>query len=106
MEWIERLSKAGFTIPTIIHPFSYVSEISNIGEGTIIMAGAVVHVNAVIGKGCIINTSSSVDHDCIFRGWRAYISRCSYRGFRKHRKIHMGLYWLMYCKIILKLVEM
>ena len=65
MEWIERLSKAGFTIPTIIHPFSYVSEISNIGEGTIIMAGAVVHVNAVIGKGCIINTSSSVDHDCI-----------------------------------------
>jgi len=29
------------------------------------MAGAVVHVNAVIGKGCIINTSSSVDHDCI-----------------------------------------
>lgn len=65
MEWMERLSKIGFIIPTIIHPFSYVSEKSSIGNGTIIMAGAVVNVGTIIGRGCIINTSSSVDHDCI-----------------------------------------
>lgn len=65
LEWIERLLKAGFTIPTIIHPFSFVSKTSSIGEGTVIMAGAVINANSNIGRGCIINTSSSIDHDCI-----------------------------------------
>lgn len=64
IEWINRLSKVGFIIPTIIHPFSFVSKTSNIDKGTVVMAGAVINTNTVIGKGCIINTSSSIDHDC------------------------------------------
>jgi len=65
LKWVEQLIEAGFIIPTIIHPFSFVSKMSNIGEGTIIMAGAVINANTSIGKGCIINTSSSIDHDCV-----------------------------------------
>lgn len=64
LEWIERLSKAGFIIPVIIHPFSFVSKTSNIDEGTVVMAGAVINANTNIGRGCIINTSASIDHDC------------------------------------------
>jgi sugar O-acyltransferase (sialic acid O-acetyltransferase NeuD family) len=64
IEWIDRLSKAGFNTPAIIHPFSFVSKTSNIGEGTVVMVGAVINANTNIGRGCIINTSSSIDHDC------------------------------------------
>ena len=35
-----------------------------IGEGSIVMAGAVINPGTKIGRGVIVNTSSSVDHDC------------------------------------------
>lgn len=65
LEWIDRLSAAGFELPVIIHPFSSVSPTARIGQGTVVMAGAVVGAGASIGRGCIINTCASVDHDCI-----------------------------------------
>jgi acetyltransferase EpsM len=37
----------------------------SMGEGTQIMAGAVIQMGCTIGRHCIINTSTSVDHDCI-----------------------------------------
>lgn len=49
---------------TAIHPGAIVSPMETaIGEGTVVMAGAVVNPCAVIGKHCILNTGSSVDHD-------------------------------------------
>lgn len=60
---IQKLSKAGYKIPVIIHPRAWVSNYSTIGEGSVILAGAVVNTNANIGKGCIININSSIDHD-------------------------------------------
>ncbi|MFJ5621692.1 acetyltransferase [Peribacillus loiseleuriae] len=65
LKWIERLSIRGFFIPTLVHPFSSISKTSNLGEGTIVMAGSVINANSSIGRGCIINTSSSIDHDCV-----------------------------------------
>lgn len=51
-------------IPVLIHPSATVAADSQIGKGTVVMAGAIVNPATQIGKGCIINTSSSVDHDC------------------------------------------
>lgn len=49
---------------TAIHPSAVISPMGTaIGEGTVIMAGAVVNPCAIIGKHCIINTKASVDHD-------------------------------------------
>lgn len=56
---------AGKNIPVLIHPSASVEENVSIGEGTLIVAGAVINPGTVIGKGCIINTCASVDHDCI-----------------------------------------
>jgi sugar O-acyltransferase (sialic acid O-acetyltransferase NeuD family) len=56
---------AGFKLPIITSPFAYVSPRAKIGEGTIIMHGAVVNANVIIGKNCIINTSCIVEHDAI-----------------------------------------
>lgn len=55
---------AGRRIPTLVHPNASVAENVEIGNGTVIMAGAVINPGTTIGKGCIINTCSSVDHDC------------------------------------------
>lgn len=64
IELIDKLINSGFTVPSIIHPKASVSKYSNIGLGTVILAGAVVNVNTDIGKGCIININSCVDHEC------------------------------------------
>ena len=49
---------------TAIHPKSIISSIeTSIGEGSVVMANAVINPCAQIGKHCIINTSSVVEHD-------------------------------------------
>lgn len=67
LELIKNIIKDGFTVPILIHPFTYISKSCQIGEGTVIMAGSVINTCSDIGKGCIINTSSSIDHDCILK---------------------------------------
>ena len=51
--------------PVLIHPNATVAKSARIGDGSVVMAGAVINSDTVIGKGCIINTCSSADHDCI-----------------------------------------
>lgn len=49
---------------TAIHPTAQVSGIGvEIGEGTVIMANAVINSDAKIGKHCIINTGAIIEHD-------------------------------------------
>lgn len=49
---------------TAIHPNSIISELDvTIGEGTVIMANAVVNPGAQIGDHCIINTAAVIEHD-------------------------------------------
>ena len=52
---------------TAVHPAAVISEIDvQVGEGSVIMANAVVNASAHIGKHCILNTASVVEHDnCI-----------------------------------------
>lgn len=52
-----------FHVVTLIHPSAAISRRVKIGEGSVIMAGAVINSDTAIGKGCIINTCASVDHD-------------------------------------------
>lgn len=49
---------------TAIHPSAVISSIdTNIGEGTVIMANAVVNPCVKIGRHCIINTGAIIEHD-------------------------------------------
>lgn len=62
----EELSKKITTNYTIAkHKDSIVSKTVEIGEGTVIMAGAVINAETKIGKHCIINSNAVVEHDCI-----------------------------------------
>ena len=49
---------------TAVHPNAVISKLDvEIGEGTVIMANAVVNPSAKIGRHCIINTGAVVEHD-------------------------------------------
>ncbi len=54
----------GLRLPVLIHPNAYVSPTAHLGEGTVVMAGAVVSAHVKIGELGIINTRASIDHDC------------------------------------------
>ena len=49
----------------IVSKNSFVSKNVKIGDGTLVVSGAVININSKIGNHCIINTSASIDHDCI-----------------------------------------
>ena len=51
--------------PVIIHPSAWVSQEALIGDGTVIMPGAVVRGSAKIGKHVIVNSGAVVEHDCV-----------------------------------------
>ncbi len=46
-----------------IHPSASIASDVVVGEGTVVMAGAVVNPGSSIGRFCILNTNSSLDHD-------------------------------------------
>ena len=56
--------KAGFILPSIISPLSYVSKHSKIGEGTVIMHHAIINANTLVGHNCIVNSKALIEHDC------------------------------------------
>lgn len=47
----------------LIHPSSQIATNVTIGEGTVVMAGAIVNPCTTIGAHCIVNTGAIVEHD-------------------------------------------
>jgi sugar O-acyltransferase (sialic acid O-acetyltransferase NeuD family) len=56
-----------FVFVNAIHPSAQIAASVQIGEGTAIMAGAVVNSDCSIGALCILNTRSSLDHDSVMQ---------------------------------------
>jgi sugar O-acyltransferase (sialic acid O-acetyltransferase NeuD family) len=54
-----------FTWASVVHPCAYVAPGVTIGEGTVILAGAIVQPDTALGRHTIINTACSVDHDSV-----------------------------------------
>ncbi len=52
-----------FAFLTAVHPSACLANDVEIGQGTVITAGAVVNSASRVGEFCIINTRASVDHD-------------------------------------------
>jgi len=54
----------GLRLPVLIHPHAYVSPAAKLGDGSVVMAGAVVATHVRMGELGIVNTRASIDHDC------------------------------------------
>ena len=72
----EILIKNKAKLATIVSTLAYVSKHATIGEGSIIMNGAVVNAKSTIGKNCIINTKSNVEHG-VSIGDFCHLSTCA-----------------------------
>jgi sugar O-acyltransferase (sialic acid O-acetyltransferase NeuD family) len=60
----QELQSVGAPLVTVVHPTATVSRYAELGVGCVVMAGAVVNVDACVGQAGIINTGATVDHDC------------------------------------------
>jgi sugar O-acyltransferase (sialic acid O-acetyltransferase NeuD family) len=63
VQLFQRLAGLGFTMPIVISPLAYVSRHAVVGNGTIVMHGALINAGARVGINCIINTNALVEHD-------------------------------------------
>jgi UDP-perosamine 4-acetyltransferase len=54
----------GFEILSVRHPSAIVADDVELGEGSQIMAGAILQPGVRLGVNCIVNTGASLDHDC------------------------------------------
>jgi sugar O-acyltransferase (sialic acid O-acetyltransferase NeuD family) len=60
----EKVVALGFTLITAIHPNATISNAAVVGDGSVVMAGAVIAPGAKLGKNVIVNTGAVIDHDC------------------------------------------
>lgn len=56
---------AGLKLDPLIHPAAFVCNTATLGEGSQVLAQAVVAADSKLGAVCIINHKASVDHECI-----------------------------------------
>lgn len=61
----ETLNNREITLPHIIHKKAFFSPVAVIGQGSIVMAGAVINSMAKIGNAVICNSASIIEHECI-----------------------------------------
>lgn len=54
---------AGYRSPALIHPRAYVADSAHVGEGAMVMAGAIVDVRARIGELAVLWPGVCVNHD-------------------------------------------
>ena len=64
LHWLRRLQADGWIVPTLVHPQAIVSDSVSLDSGSVVMAGAVIQADTIVGKSCIINTGATIDHDC------------------------------------------
>lgn len=58
----EMASSSGFKLPPLVHGRSCIAGTATLGDGTQVMAGAVVQPFASVGRNAIVNTGAIVEH--------------------------------------------
>lgn len=56
---------SGLELNPLIHPTAFVCKTATLGEGSQVLAQAVVAADSKLGAACIINHKASVDHECV-----------------------------------------
>ncbi len=60
------ITKNGFNCPTLVHPFTSISDRAEVSEkGVQIMPGSIIQSGSKIMNNVVLNTNTSIDHDCI-----------------------------------------
>lgn len=73
-------------IPVIKSPSAYCSPHAELGEGCILMHGALINANARVGENCIVNSQALIEHDAEI-GAHCHIST----GSRVNGGVYIGM---------------
>ena len=86
------VEKTNAIYKTAIHPTATISAYAKMEAGTVIMAGAILNPDVVIGKHCIVNTGAIIEHDCILDDFVHVAPRASLAGgIRIGEGAHIGI---------------
>lgn len=80
---IQKLEELGYRIATLIDPTAFISQYSEVLEGTVIFPNCVIEATAKVGKGCIISSLSVVHHDAVMEDYSLVYSQCAVRPYSK-----------------------
>ncbi len=67
-ELAQRLKGRGFDLPALVHPRAYVAASARLGEGAVVMAGALVDSAAELGALTVLWPGAIVSHHCKLAG--------------------------------------
>jgi acetyltransferase EpsM len=56
---------SGLTAPSLIHPRAYVAKSASVGQGCVIMAGAIVDRITHVGDACVVWPGACINHDSV-----------------------------------------
>lgn len=78
--------------PILIHPKAILASTVTIGEGSVVMAGAIINPDVVVAKQCVINTGAIIEHDCVLEDFVHLSPNVSLAGNVKIREgTHVGI---------------
>lgn len=63
LDLMKQYATAGYSMPAAIHPAAFISADTVIGDGSIILARAVIQPAVELEAGVIVNTGAIVEHD-------------------------------------------
>ena len=63
LRWRDLLARNGCAIATIVHPRAWSAV--PVGEGSVVLPGALINQVCTDGRGCIVTLGAIVDHGCI-----------------------------------------
>ena len=69
-----------FKFVNCVHPKSVLGKDTTLGEGNVIMPGAIINASSRIKNHCILNTNSSLDHDCLMSDFSSIAPNASVGG--------------------------
>ena len=61
----EAAQAAGAEMPSVVSPHAYVSRHATVGDGTLVLHGAVVNAAARVGLNVIVNSLALIEHDAV-----------------------------------------
>ena len=75
-----RIREAGYSMPVLVHPRAYVSATSAVGQGTFVMAGALVDCRVTVGDNVVVWPGVCISHDCTISGNTFLSPNCTVCG--------------------------
>lgn len=63
-ELFENRKRQGYRFVSVVHPAAAVGSDVALGEGSQVLAGAVLQCGTKLGMNAVVNTRASIDHDC------------------------------------------